>query len=40
MKKEERKAKNKRNLKKWKKIQLNNSLVLSSFFEKLKKGEL
>jgi hypothetical protein len=40
MKKEERKAKNKRNLKKWKKIQINNNLILESYFKNLKKDEL
>jgi hypothetical protein len=36
MKKEERKAKNKSNLKKWKKIQINNNLILESYFKNLK----
>jgi hypothetical protein len=40
MKKEERKAKNKRNLKKWKKIQINNNLILESYFKNLKKDGL
>jgi hypothetical protein len=40
MKKEERKAKNKKNLKKWKKIQINNNLILESYFKNLKKDGL
>jgi hypothetical protein len=40
MKKEERKAKNKRNLNKWKKIQINNNLILESYFKNLKKDGL
>ena len=40
MKKEERKAKNKRNLMKWKKIQINNNLILESYFKNLKKDGL
>jgi hypothetical protein len=40
MKKEERKAKNKKNLTKWKKIQINNNLILESYFKNLKKDGL